>query len=196
MGVASSYKLLSLLTPFTYTIQTLYTVHTAHIVYFVYTACTVYAVYTTYTTDTAYIAFTVHTAYTVLTALEQKKLLCLYVIWLYCFVWVAEEKAGRTNGWYRLDCCDYQSTDTIQYYNYRYSCLTHLYVYITSTCPCLYESTIFDQTPRWARHASHTLNNWNWRTGGTENKKNLPSPKPESRPRDLFRFACGHPEAL
>ena len=145
MGVASSYKLLSLLTPFTYTIQTLYTVHTAHIVYFVYTACTVYtvhtarivyivyaactdyAVYTTYTTDTAYIAFTVHTAYTVLTALEQKKLLCLYVIWLYCFVWVAEEKAGRTNGWYRLDCCDYQSTDTIQYYNNRYSCLTHLY---------------------------------------------------------------------
>ena len=83
MGVASSYKLLSLLTPFTYTIQRVYIVHTAHIVYFVYTACTVYAVYTTYTTDTAYIAFTVHTAYTGLTALEQKKLLCLYVIWLY-----------------------------------------------------------------------------------------------------------------
>ena len=197
MGVASSYKLLSLLTPFAYTIQTVYTVHTAHIVYFVYTACTVYAVYTTYITDTAFIAFTVHTAYTVLTTLEQTKLLCLYVIWLYCFVWSYEllrkkrdGKTGDTALTVATTRAPIQFNITIIGTHAWHTCIHYKYMRLPLWVHHIWSDSQVGQTCLPYLKQLKLESWWN------REQKNLPSPKPESRPRDLFRFACGHPEAL
>ena len=127
MGVASSYKHLqfTLLTPFTCSnsLHCSHSSHRLHCLHCLHCLCCLHYLHHWHCLHCIYSSHCLHC----FNSFGVKKLLCLYVIWLYCFVWVAEKKVGRTNGWYCLDCCDYQSTDTIQYYNNRYSCLTHLY---------------------------------------------------------------------